>query len=151
MRASKRARWFVVATAGAALFGCDNKTPEPPAATASQALNAPTGPQAAGSVHPQPDKPEASNLSAADPCAAVCERSRELSCNKRESCPALCREMLEDAACRTELVNALRCFAEKPAANWECGEDGLASIREGFCDAEQGHFAACVEKTAEVR
>lgn len=158
MRAQRRARfgrnftrssvWLVVVLAA---YGCDKKTAEPAAtAVASQSVAQPapqrsepatrdeTGARSAASAAPQ------AAAAAGDPCEVVCQRSNELSCNKREGCPALCKEMLLEDTCKAELLRALACFVKEPAKNWECGEDGLASIREGFCDAPQEQFLDCV-------
>jgi hypothetical protein len=37
----------------------------------------------------------------------------------------------------------------EPAAHWECTEAGLAALKEGFCDAQQQAYVACV--TSEAR
>ena len=42
----------------------------------------------------------------------------------------------------------LGCFAREPIGHWECNEEGEAAIKDGFCDAEQGKFVACAQKTA---
>ena len=42
----------------------------------------------------------------------------------------------------------LGCMAREPIGHWVCNEDGEAEIKDGFCDAEQGRFVACVQKTA---
>jgi hypothetical protein len=47
--------------------------------------------------------------------------------------------------CRAEMQAALRCFAEQPSKNWECDTDGLPSIKEGFCDAQQEKYTNCMQ------
>jgi hypothetical protein len=47
--------------------------------------------------------------------------------------------------CQEPFSGFYRCLAGKPDSNWECSEDGVASIREGLCDKEQGQVVACME------
>jgi hypothetical protein len=51
--------------------------------------------------------------------------------------------MESDPLCHRETVAALRCFVHQPLPAWECGEDGVASMREGYCDAEQRRAVEC--------
>lgn len=37
------------------------------------------------------------------------------------------------------------CLEKQPTKNWECGEDGVAAIKPGFCDGEQGSAVHCME------
>jgi hypothetical protein len=37
------------------------------------------------------------------------------------------------------------CLAAEPLAHWECAEDGIAAIRDGYCEKEQERAAGCVE------
>jgi hypothetical protein len=32
-------------------------------------------------------------------------------------------------------------------AHWSCNDDGEAAIKDGFCDAEQGRFASCIQRS----
>jgi hypothetical protein len=38
----------------------------------------------------------------------------------------------------------MRCFTERPVSDWECGDDGIAQVKEGRCDAEQGRYVECL-------
>jgi hypothetical protein len=108
-----------------------------PGATASVARDAtdPSGsPGAAGAGY--------------DPCHDLCGRSRELGCPNASRCPDTCREMLAGATCSDALRIALRCFAAQPVSRWECGEEGIANVREGTCDAEQARYARCIASAA---
>ena len=86
-------------------------------------------------------------VSAGDPCGPICERTRGLACKNNEACVANCRQMAGVGACKDEMGSVLGCFAREPIAHWECDDDGAPSIKEGYCDAEQARFVACVEKT----
>jgi hypothetical protein len=52
--------------------------------------------------------------------------------------------MQSASTCQRELAATFGCFAKEPVAHWECDEEGNVAIREGYCDAEQGAFAACL-------
>jgi hypothetical protein len=79
-----------------------------------------------------------------DPCEELCARSRELACQNASRCPDSCREMLTGATCADPLRLALRCFAAQPLSRWECGEDGMANVKDGTCDTEQARYAQCI-------
>jgi hypothetical protein len=118
-------------------------SPAPSAALAATVLVASARPVAAGGL--------AGSLAVepgSTPCAVVCDRSRELGCLKQTDCASACAEMLAVPICNSELVAALRCFGKHPASGWECGDNGLASIKVGLCDAEQERFVRCFESTA---
>ena len=38
----------------------------------------------------------------------------------------------------------LACLAEQPASHWDCN-DGVAAIKPGYCESQQGNFAYCFE------
>jgi hypothetical protein len=79
-------------------------------------------------------------------CGPVCGATRKLGCKRADECESTCREMASVPTCQPELAAFFRCLSAQPVQNWECLEDGTGAIREGFCDAEQGRFAACLEK-----
>lgn len=83
-----------------------------------------------------------------DPCPALCERSRALACPNASGCVEACGEMVAVPVCLDELRLALRCFLEQPAAGWECGDDGNASVKEGACDREQERYAGCIRRVS---
>ena len=95
---------------------------------------------------PAPGAPSSSAVpSGVDPCHDLCKKSEELHCAHADSCLVRCRESVEDAPCADELRVALRCFIRQPVSRWECGDDdGLASVKDGTCDAEQERYARCV-------
>jgi hypothetical protein len=38
-----------------------------------------------------------------------------------------------------------KCLVREPVEHWECGADGVAAIKVGFCDAEQEKAVSCME------
>jgi hypothetical protein len=52
--------------------------------------------------------------------------------------------MLTGASCSDALRVALRCFAAQPLSRWECGDEGMANVKDGTCDAEQARYAQCI-------
>lgn len=56
-----------------------------------------------------------------------------------------CIAMASVTPCSEALQSLYRCLVDQPLTHWECAEDGVAAIRDGFCDAEQGQAAACME------
>jgi hypothetical protein len=85
-------------------------------------------------------EPMAGNL-----CAKLCERSAPLHCKAGAECGQHCQQMIAIPACRAEMLTSLRCFASQPSQNWECDADGLPSIKEGLCDAEQERYTNCMQ------
>lgn len=58
--------------------------------------------------------------------------------------------MLALPVCQQEVKVAYGCMAAQPAETFECHE-GAAVIKDGYCDAEQGAFAGCLERLANSR
>jgi hypothetical protein len=56
--------------------------------------------------------------------------------------------MRQIPACAGEMTSVLGCFGREPLAHWECSEDGEPVVKEGYCDAEQGKFVACLQHQA---
>jgi hypothetical protein len=59
-----------------------------------------------------------------------------------------CLAMGVGTPCSDQMSKFLRCLVSEPVERWECGEDGVAAIREGFCDKEQEQAVGCMEATA---
>jgi hypothetical protein len=129
--------WFVACNKPAP--SPSNSDP-PPQASASTPSATPEPPTAAA-------KP-ATKTPGADPCVTVCERSKALKCRAVAECARRCAESRNLAACNSEMSAVLQCIIREPAGHWECSEDGLASIKDGYCDAEQAAFMACVVQAA---
>jgi hypothetical protein len=49
-------------------------------------------------------------------------------------------------ACSSAFGRMYACLVKEPIAHWECGEDGIAAIRDGFCDAEQSDASRCLSE-----
>jgi hypothetical protein len=116
-------------------LGC--KQSEPP----SEQKQAP--PQSAASPGVSVTPPRAGT---GDPCGPICERTRGLACKNTDACMANCRQLAGVGTCKDEIASVLGCFARAPIAHWECDADGVPSIKQGYCDAEQAKFVACVSQ-----
>lgn len=47
--------------------------------------------------------------------------------------------------CTDRVGQLYKCLAREPVAHWECATDGVAAIRDGFCDREQGDAIDCMK------
>jgi hypothetical protein len=78
-------------------------------------------------------------------CAALCEQTLALKCGKNASdCQAACAPMLTVSPCGAEMNAVLACMVHEPTSHWQCGDDGMAELRDGFCDSAQAAFARCM-------
>ena len=50
--------------------------------------------------------------------------------------------------CADEFAGLYRCLENEPVAHWECAEDGVAAVREGYCEKEQATAVGCMEAKA---
>jgi hypothetical protein len=127
---------------------CNQDAGEAPAEVTAAPVQAVAEPAKAAEVaKPEPTKPEAPKVAEADvkrQCAGICARSTELKCAQAAECEALCAASMADPTCAAQMSAATSCMLKEPAANWECTEDGVAAIKEGFCEAEQNAFATCL-------
>jgi hypothetical protein len=78
-------------------------------------------------------------------CTKLCAISAPLKCKAAAECEQHCKQMLSLPTCSAEIVQSLNCFAKQPSASFECDENGLPSIKEGLCDAEQAKVASCLQ------
>lgn len=60
---------------------------------------------------------------------------------------AACAAANDGAVCPAEMSKLMTCALKHPAERWECSDEGVASIRDGYCDKEQEAFMNCVMKT----
>lgn len=120
---------------GACKNSVDDQAGTKPAAAAVEAAP-PTLPSATPTAAPA--------AAGADPCISACQRSRDLKCPDAARCEATCVALRDSEPCGNEMRAALRCFAAQPVASWECGEDGMAAIREGFCGDQQQQVVTCL-------
>lgn len=79
-------------------------------------------------------------------CDKICSRSRELRCPREALCLQGCAEMAQVPGCAPQFERLYACLASQPLSHWECAEDGVGAIRDGYCEKEQGAAAGCVEK-----
>jgi len=93
-----------------------------------------------------PPAPAPAAAPSTSPCDTLCSRATELKCRAASACPAACREMYDQPTCQTEMRAALACFVSHPVTDWECDDDGMAAIKNGICDAEQGRVVSCIGK-----
>lgn len=124
------------------------------ASTQSVSAAGPTGSSAQAIEVPRPSAeslvrtgvPGSSPLK--DRCDQICSRSRELACTRQERCVQGCLEMASIDACKDAFAKLYSCLAAEPVSHWECAEDGVAAIRDGYCEKEQADAARCVERQA---
>lgn len=142
---------ITVASLGAVLGACGRKD-----AAQSAGIDAAVAASAAApaSQRAGAPKPESAGRSAnlvpipADTqraCAGICERSRQLACKNASECMQNCMAMGALTPCTDSVTALFGCLLQQPVKNWECGEDGVAAIREGFCEAEQRKAVTCME------
>ena len=84
------------------------------------------------------------SVEAKQQCAGICSRSTELKCAQAAQCETMCLQSMVDATCTEQMAVATGCMLKHPASSWECTEDGVAAIKDGLCDKEQGAFADCL-------
>lgn len=112
----------------------------------SATATAPTSKVAAAASSSSAHTPATSANPAAKqaPCEALCARTAELRCGASASeCMTGCLEMAGAPVCRTEMLAVLNCMNQHAVADWEC-DHSMASIRAGFCEAEQARVASCI-------
>jgi hypothetical protein len=78
-------------------------------------------------------------------CREICDRSRRLNCENVAKCMPNCLAMGSLTPCTEQISAFYRCLVGEPLQHWDCAPDGVAAIRNGFCDREQGATAACME------
>lgn len=79
-------------------------------------------------------------------CQRACATAASLSCPNQDD--AACRNDCEQAeaaqTCQVEARTAVECFAGRPASDWECDEDGEATLKDEVCAAEGNAALACL-------
>jgi hypothetical protein len=137
----------------AVLAACSkDKREEPNAAASAQAPVASTAPSAVGPAAPANawSLDVAAARAVEKSCTDICERSRTLKCKgSADDCMKSCIGMAIGTPCRDAFTALYACFGREPAEHWECGEDGIAAIREGFCEKEQERTVTCMEEKAQ--
>jgi hypothetical protein len=82
-------------------------------------------------------------------CKGICEHSKTLKCAHAEECMKNCIGMGVGTPCSEQFSALYACFLREPVAHWECSEDGIAAIREGYCEKEQERAVGCMETKAQ--
>lgn len=81
----------------------------------------------------------------ADPCETICLRSKELNCKLQgEVCKAACIESRDVPVCFNEMAEVMGCVVKEPVANWECSDEDIAAVKDGYCQTEQERFIRCL-------
>jgi hypothetical protein len=137
------------------IFACSRgKQADPSAAQSSEARAAPSAaiPQTApgASYGPAPaviDRQTAVGIEQS--CKGICEHSNTLKCARAADCMKNCLGMGIGTPCSESFAALYACLQREPPAHWECGEDGIAAIREGYCEKEQERTVICMEAKAQ--
>lgn len=79
-------------------------------------------------------------------CEKVCAYSGQLNCGKTDHCVQDCVEMASITPCTAAFRSLYSCLLREPLSHWECSEDHMGAIRDGYCESEQAAAATCVEK-----
>jgi hypothetical protein len=89
-------------------------------------------------------KPAATpNGRAGDPCPQICERTVTLGCGPRNECMTACAQVNDGSICAAEMSAFMGCALEHPTEHWECADNGVAAIRDGYCDQQQLAVLTC--------
>lgn len=151
----EEARWdngaLLMLVALGLLSGCDAAVSAPSAvaepSTGSRAEAGSSRSQLpASAVKPPVAAVSATSAAATAPCRTMCSHARELGCTGLSHCSESCAELLAAPECKAQLDVALGCMVREPREHWTCNEDGLASIRDGYCNAEQGAYIECLRR-----
>jgi hypothetical protein len=138
-------RGFVsgVATVGL-LTHCERRPDEASTSVSSAAAVSATAPPSQAA----PPKPKVAGPSPAltDMCTRICDNSRKLKCKNVGECEPNCIGMGSIRPCVDAVAALYTCLGKEPVEHWECAEEGVASIRVGYCDREQEAAVTCMEK-----
>jgi hypothetical protein len=56
--------------------------------------------------------------------------------------------MLGTPVCTEQIKRVYGCLVTKPETAFECDDDGMAAVKDGHCDREQGQFVKCLQAAA---
>ncbi|MBN1654185.1 MAG: hypothetical protein JXA30_10445 [Deltaproteobacteria bacterium] len=80
-------------------------------------------------------------------CRMICEKAAKLNCpNSDPKCERDCERMTQLASCGRQMEEFLRCISDKPLTDWQCGDDGEASVKDGVCDEIQAATVECASR-----
>lgn len=103
----------------------------------------------AGTNAPSPlERPARSGSSAKDLCNRICEISGKIECAQASLCLDSCVKMMATPVCAAEVTHFLECLTNQAVEHWECDEDGVAAIKEPYCEGEQAATSTCLEREA---
>jgi hypothetical protein len=78
-------------------------------------------------------------------CVEVCQLADSLGCPAQPTCLTSCEEMrVEASRCAGHVDAFLACLARRTPSDFECGDEGLPSIKEAICESEQASLAHCL-------
>jgi hypothetical protein len=117
-----------------------------PAPAAEPAKPEPAPTSAPAKPGPSADAPAVTNPTANAVCTQVCDRTEKLHCGPLEACMAACAAASDGSVCPAEMSKLMSCALKQPAEHWECSDEGVAAIRDGYCDKEQEAFMSCAMK-----
>ncbi|MBN1652573.1 MAG: hypothetical protein JXA30_02235 [Deltaproteobacteria bacterium] len=76
-------------------------------------------------------------------CLRICGHVSELNCGTESVCVQGCSYMVNIPKCTPQMNAFIDCVSKESVDHFECGEQGIPSIKEGYCNEEQARFAEC--------
>ncbi len=80
-------------------------------------------------------------------CQGICQRTKALGCGSVAECLSACAKVNDGSICAEEMSAFMDCALTHPAKHWECTDNGVAAIRNGYCDTQQLAFIRCAQAT----
>lgn len=136
-------RWLVIAVIGIPCVGCNTRHANADAAEKPSPTPLDPGSESKSESKPTADPP-AALMSAPQRCQRFCAHTEPLHCGPGAKCEQGCEQMLSASVCRSELLKFFDCAEHESLDHWEC-DTGTPSIKDGWCDAPQAAFAACLQ------
>ena len=139
--------WFV-SSCGFFAQACEKEKTEPAPATTASARE-PVSQAPAREPAPVGSARVAAAAEVERTCTSICDRSRTLKCAHVAECQPNCVAMAVGTPCSGAFMSFYACLVREPVEHWECSEDGIAAIKDGFCQKEQEAAVGCLEAKAE--
>jgi hypothetical protein len=76
-------------------------------------------------------------------CLQICGHVSKLNCGTESVCVQGCSQMVNIPKCTPQMNAFIDCISKESIDHFECGEQGIPSIKEGYCNDEQARFAEC--------
>jgi len=147
VRADARVFVFISLQLSAASSACSrHDEPVTAAPTPSYPPPAPTASLPASPTTAAPSDAVVISAGVRASCVDICDRSRQLKCKHAEQCMSNCLGMASTMPCGPFFMGFYQCLRQEPLPHWECSNEGIAVIREGFCDQEQARAVRCMEE-----